>query len=291
MPGVKTALGLIGDPVDHSLSPLIHHTLYAAEGREAVYLPIHVRRGELPTLLRAADMLSLAGFNATMPHKRDILPLLGSLDESAARFESANTMRRMPDGTYRGYTTDGPGLSRSLAEAGLGFRGRRVLILGAGGVSPTVALTACFEGARAVAVLNRTPERAAHVAALAAARGGLDCPHGPLDFDALPGLARGYDLVVNTTPLGMRGFADMPRFDFLDALPQGAAVVDLIYNPAETSLLRQARARGIPAVGGLGMLAWQGFLAHEIWFGSLPEEAARRAVFEALAQVWKEEQP
>ena len=73
MPGVKTALGLIGDPVDHSLSPLIHHTLYAAEGREAVYLPIHVRRGELPTLLRAADMLSLAGFNATMPHKLSLI--------------------------------------------------------------------------------------------------------------------------------------------------------------------------------------------------------------------------
>ena len=143
---MKEILTVIGDPIAHSLSPLIHQTIYDTEGIDAAYVPVKVSRGGLPAYLEAADTFCVKGFNATMPHKKDILPLLVELDPEVRRFGSANTLKRVKGG-YKGYTTDGPGLKRSLEDEGIFFEGRRILVLGAGGVAPTVTVTAALAGA------------------------------------------------------------------------------------------------------------------------------------------------
>ncbi len=274
-------LAVIGDPIAHSLSPLIHQTIYEQEGIAAAYLPVRVARGGLPAFLQAAGTFDVKGFNATMPHKQVILPYLKGLDPEARRFGSANTLKRV-EGGYMGYTTDGPGLKRALEEGGISFYGRRILVLGAGGVTPTVAVTAALAGAQAMTILNRHAGKAEAMAGLTGRLSGLTPQWGGMDGAPSCRQAQGFDLVVNTTPLGMAGFDDFTDFAFLDALAPGAAVVDLIYHPFTTSLLAAAQARGLQAVNGLGMLAWQAFFAHEIWFGSLPGARTRQLVLERL---------
>ena len=281
---MKEILGVIGDPIAHSLSPLIHQTIYDTEGIDAAYVPVKVSRGGLPEYLRAAETFDVKGFNATMPHKQDILPLLKELDPEAKHFGSANTLRKI-EGGYKGYTTDGPGLKRALEEEGIFFEGRRILVLGAGGVTPTVTVTAALAGADAMTILNRTPNKAKETAELTHRLGGLLPEFSAMNGAPTAEQAKGFDLVINTTPLGMAGFDDFTDFDFLDALAPGAAVVDLIYHPFVTTLLDQAAQQGLKAVNGLGMLAWQAFFSHEIWFGSLPEKATRDLVIQRLMKA------
>lgn len=278
---ISSLLAVIGDPIAHSLSPMIHQTIYQQEGIDAAYLPVRVERGGLPAFLQAADTFSVKGFNATMPHKQDVLPYLKALDPEAKRFGSANTLKRV-EGGYMGYTTDGPGLKRALEEEGISFYGRRILIVGAGGVTPTVTVTAALAGAQTMTILNRHTDKAQAAAELTTRLSELTPQWGAMDGAPSARQARGFDLVINTTPLGMAGFDNFTNFDFLDALAPKAAVVDLIYHPFATSLLKAAQARGLQAVNGLGMLAWQAFFAHEIWFGSLPSPQTRRIVLERL---------
>jgi len=281
---MKEILAVIGDPIAHSLSPLIHQTIYNAEGINAAYVPVKVSRGGLSEYLAAAKTFDVKGFNATMPHKQDILPLLKEMDPEAKRFGSANTIKKIAGG-YKGYTTDGSGLQRSLEEEGIFFKGRRILVLGAGGVTPTVTVTAALAGADSMTILNRTPNKAKDTAELTHKLGGLLPGYGAMNGAPTVEQANGFDLVINTTPLGMAGFDNFTDFDFLDALAPGAAVVDLIYHPFVTRILDQARKRGLKAVNGLGMLAWQAFFAHEIWFGSLPKKTTRDMVIQKLMEA------
>ena len=174
---------------------------------------------------------------------------------------------------------------RALEEKGLSFSGKRILVVGAGGVTATVTVTAALAGAKKIAVLNRGEERARQVALRTQKLTGLLPQARAMDGAPTVEDAEAFDLVVNTTPLGMEGFDDFTCFDFLNALPQSAAVVDLIYHPAETALLKAARGRGLQGENGLGMLAWQAFFAHQIWFGDLPAEETRKTVLERLSRA------
>ncbi len=257
-------LCVIGDPVEHSKSPLIQNTMLAALGLDYVYLCQPVPRGETARWLECAKFSGYAGFNATMPHKQELVPLMDELDEDARRFGAVNTVC-LRDGKSYGYNTDGEGFLRALAEEDIRPQGRTVLLLGAGGAAKAVALKLAWRGA-AVFLCNRTLEKAEEL-----------CAHGPegrmtpagFDRETLRRLAGKADLLVNCTSLGMRGttgqFAD---FAFLDALPLEAAVCDLIYAPAETELLRQARARGHRTMNGIGLLVHQAVLALEHFTGT-----------------------
>ena len=275
-------LQVIGDPVLHSKSPVIHAAMLAALGLGDIpYTARVVRRGELPDYLAWARENGVTGFNATMPHKEDLVPLMDELDGTARSIGSVNTVC-LRDGKLYGHSTDGPGFLAALEhELGVRADGRTVTLLGAGGAARAVACALARTGAARVYVCNRTAARAA--ALCAPDPTGCLVPAG-FDTETLCRLSAQSDLLVNCTNLGMEGcpnrFADL---SFLDALPRGAAVYDLIYHPAETELLRQARRRGLAAANGLSMLVWQAVLALEYFLDRpLDRENLARAASAAL---------
>ncbi len=273
-------LQVIGDPVLHSKSPVLHGAMLSALGLDAAYDAQVVRRGELPDYLRWARDHGVAGFNATMPHKEDLLPLLDGIDPAARLTGAVNTVC-LREGAWVGFNTDGAGALSALGEV-LGFdpAGSTVTLLGAGGAAKAVALALAQAGAERVQVCNRTLERAVELCA----RHPRLTP-APFDPDTLERLCRGADLLVNCTSLGMEG---CPRqfegFSFLDALPPHGAVFDLIYHPAETELLAQARRRGLRAMNGLPMLVWQAVLALEHFLNRPLDRGAMAAAASAALE-------
>ncbi len=273
-------LQVIGDPVLHSKSPVLHGAMLSALGLDAAYDARVVRRGELPDYLRWARDHGVAGFNATMPHKEDLLPLLDGIDPAARLTGAVNTVC-LREGAWVGFNTDGAGALSALGEV-LGFdpAGSTVTLLGAGGAAKAVALALAQAGAERVRVCNRTLERAVELCA----RHPRLTP-APFDPDTLERLCRGADLLVNCTSLGMEG---CPRqfegFSFLDALPPHGAVFDLIYHPAETELLAQARRRGLRAMNGLPMLVWQAVLALEHFLNRPLDRGAMAAAASAALE-------
>ena len=256
-------LCVIGDPVLHSKSPLLQNAMLQALGLDYIYLCQPVKAGEAARWLEAAKIAGYAGFNATMPHKEDLLPLMDELDEDARLYRSVNTVCIKGDKVY-GYNTDGRGFLQALLDAGFDPRGRRVVLLGAGGAAKAVALKLAQQVAASVTICNRTLEKAQALCDRAPA---VLSPAG-FDLDTLRARAAGADLLVNCTSLGMAGakggFEDL---SFLEALPAGAPVYDLIYAPAETALLARARALGHPAFNGLSMLLYQAVFALEHFTG------------------------
>lgn len=271
-----TKLCVIGDPVAHSRSPRIQNAMLAHLGLPYNYTARLVPRGGAAAWLAEARAGGYAGFNATMPHKQALVPLMDELGEDARLYGAVNTVA-LRDGRASGHNTDGRGFLRGLADLGVEPAGRRVLLLGAGGAAKSVALKLAQAGAASLLVCSR---REAQAAALCALGGRGMTAHG-FDPRTLRRLAGQSDLVVNCTCAGMEGVDS--RFDdlsFLEALPEGAAVYDLIYAPEETLLLQTARALGHPAQNGLGMLLYQAVYALELFTGLSLDIAQMRAVAE-----------
>ena len=232
-------LCVIGDPVGHSKSPLIQNTMIAALGLDYVYLCQPVPRGSCRQWLDCARFAGYAGFNATMPHKEELVGLMDELDEDARLFGAVNTVC-LRDGKAWGYNTDGAGFLRTLDDEGISPAGKRVLVLGAGGAAKAVCLKLAQAGADVV-VCNRTVSKAAELCALAPEHLR---PAG-FDIDTLRREAAECQLLVNCTSLGMAGAGGQFRdFSFLDVLPLNAPVVDLIYAPAETEKRAGKTGRG-----------------------------------------------
>ncbi len=256
-------LCVIGDPVGHSKSPLIQNTMIKAMGLDYVYLCQPVPRGSCKEWLECAKFAGYAGFNATMPHKEELVPLMDVLDGDAKLIGAVNTVC-IREGKAYGYNTDGAGFLRALADDGIDPSGKHVLILGAGGAAKAVCLKLVEAGA-VVVVCNRSLDKAEAL-----------CAHAPermrpagFDRDTLYREGACCDVLVNCTSLGMEGAGgQFEDFSFLDGLKPGVPVVDLIYAPAETELLRQARHRGHPTSNGMGLLVHQAVLALEHFTGT-----------------------
>ncbi|MCI8807053.1 MAG: shikimate dehydrogenase [Oscillospiraceae bacterium] len=276
-------LQVIGDPVLHSKSPLLHAAMLAELGLDVPYAPRVVRRGELPQYLAWARENGITGFNATMPHKEDLLPLLDEIDPAARAVGAVNTVC-LRDGRWVGFNTDGGGAVYALRDGlGLEAAGLTAVLLGAGGAARAVALALSAAGAERVFVCNRTPERARALCA--------QDPLGrlsPAAFDpaTLSDLAGRSQLLVNCTNLGMEGCGHFQDFSFLGALPPDAGVFDLIYHPAETELLSQAKRRGLRTLNGLPMLVGQAVLALEHF---LDRPLDRKAMAAAAADALRRE--
>lgn len=277
------SLQIIGDPVLHSKSPVIQGAMLAALGLDLEYTPHVVRRGELPQYLAWARERGVTGFNATMPHKEDLIPLLDEADPAAKTVGAVNTVC-LRAGKWVGFNTDGAGAVAALEGAGLDPAGLTITLLGAGGAAKAVALALSAAGAGRVFVCNRTLSRAQAL-----------CAQDPLgrlspaafDVDTLTALAEASQLLVNCTNLGMAGcdhqFED---FSFLEALPRDAAVFDAIYHPAETELLARAKGRGLKTLNGLPMLVNQAVLALEAFLDRpLDRPAMAAAATAALNQT------
>ena len=277
-------LQVIGDPVLHSKSPILHGAMLRELGLDIPYDAHVVRRGELPDYLRWARDNGVTGFNATMPHKEELIPLLDGIDPAARTIGAVNTVC-LRDGNWIGFNTDGAGAVAALRDGlGLDPSGLTVTLLGAGGAAKAVALALTDAGAERVFVCNRTLPRAEELCAHDPA--GRLSPNG-FDPDTLGRRAARSQLLVNCTNLGMAGCPGrFEGFSFLDALPPDAGVFDLIYHPAETELLAQARRRGLPALNGLPMLVNQAVLALEHFLNHpLNRPAMAEAAMDALNKI------
>lgn len=262
-------LFVIGDPVAHSLSPLLHQAMLDQTGAAYRYDVRTVRPEELPAFVRWAKDGGCAGFNVTMPHKEAILPLLDEVDTTAASCGAVNTVC-IREGRAIGHNTDGTGFLDSLAGQGFYPQDRTVLLLGAGGAAKAVGHALAAAGAGRVIVCARRLERAA---ALAAQLPG--CGEGiVLAQDAIPQAAAACDLLVNATPLGMAGSPAFARLDFLQAMPPHAVVYDLVYHPRRTALLEAAARQGLRTVGGIDLLIRQAVRAFTFFTGETPDTAA-----------------
>ena len=262
-------LFVIGDPVAHSLSPLLHQAMIDQTGAAYRYDVRTVRPEELPAFVRWAKDGGCAGFNVTMPHKEAILPLLDEVDTTAASCGAVNTVC-IREGRAIGHNTDGTGFLDSLAGQGFYPQGRTVLLLGAGGAAKAVGHALAAAGAGRVIVCARRSER---TAALAAQLPG--CGEGiALAQDAIQQAAAACDLLVNATPLGMAGSPAFAGLDFLQAMPPHAVVYDLVYHPRRTALLEAAARQGLRTVGGIDLLIRQAVRAFTFFTGETPDTAA-----------------
>jgi len=271
--GHTRVIGVIGDPVTHSLSPVLHNAAFEALGLDWVYVAFPVARGRGADAVAAVGALGLAGLNVTMPHKEDVAGACDDLTADAAALRSVNTVVAGADRRTLGDSTDGPGFLDALADEDIAVAGRNVVVAGAGGAARAVVLALGRAGA-AVTVAARRPDAAQAAAALAP--GATAVPIGALD-------PAPFDVVVNATPLGMAGGDPLPVDP--DSLHAGQAVVDLVYHPADTPLLTAARAQGATAVNGLGMLLHQAARSFTLWTGeAAPLDAMRSAVTAVLGR-------
>lgn len=278
--GTTRVLGVIGHPVEHTSSPAMHNAALEALGLDYVYAAFHVAPEGLPAAIAGMRALEIVGLNVTVPHKQAVMEHLDEVSEEARAIGAVNTIANR-DGRLSGYNTDAFGIIQSLkADGGMERLPAQVALLGAGGAARAIlyALLAREEVER-VLLLNRTVARAE---ALASDLDGGD------KVEVLPlaetGAIGGAGLVINSTSIGMHPREDDSPLIDPSCLRGGMLVADIVYNPLETQLMRQAEAAGARTINGLGMLAWQGARSFEIWTGVMPPtEAMVQAALERFA--------
>ena len=277
-----TLFVILGDPIEHSLSPVMQNAALEAAGIDGLYIPWRVKAAGLATAFESLrGMENFAGANVTLPHKEQAALLVDEVSSDAASVGAVNTIVSR-GGRLFGANTDGQGFLRALQEDG-GFvpKGRRTIVLGAGGAARAVAWSLAEAGVAELLVVNRTVERAESLAGLVGRGTGVSAIGLGIGDRRIPEKVADCALLVNATSVGLSPSDPTPIDPAL--LRPGVLVYDLIYRPRETALLRAARARGCRAMGGLGMLLYQGALAFELWTGRKPSlEAMRTALIQAL---------
>jgi shikimate dehydrogenase len=256
---------VIGDPIAHSLSPIIHGYWLAHYAVEGSYDKQHVLAENLEVFLASLAEKSYTGCNVTVPHKESVFRLLPSCSKAAQQIGAVNTVVMQSDGSLLGDNTDAYGFIENIrsTQSDWSFEGKSALVIGAGGASRAVVFGLLDAGVKRVYLTNRTVEKAQKVAH--DITGDIEV----IPWDKKESILNKTDLVANTTTLGMVGYP--PLLINLDTLSDGALVTDIVYKPLETELLKQARVLGFRTVGGLGMLLHQAVPGFEAWFGVRPE--------------------
>ncbi len=260
-----TLAGVMGWPISHSRSPVIHGHWIEQLGLRGAYVPLAVNPEHLPQALLGLSALGFAGCNLTLPHKVDALACIHQLDDVARQIGAVNTVVVNADGSLRGTNTDAFGYIQSLREAQPGWRADTgaAVVLGAGGAARAIVWALADAGAKDIRLLNRSKDKALALAA------EFGAPVLALDWDQRHLALSDAALLVNTTTQGMQG---QPVLDIdLSALPRHAVVSDIVYTPLHTDLLLRAQERGHPVVNGLGMLLHQARPGFQAWFGVMPE--------------------
>lgn len=264
--GYTRVCGLMGNPVEHTMSPVIHNTLSEKLGKNLAYVPFHVPAGHVKEAVEGAYALNLLGMNVTVPYKSEVIPFLKDIDPLAEQIGAVNTLVRTESG-YKGYNTDMPGLYRAMCEDGVDITGEKVLILGAGGVARAVAMLLARKGAAEILLLNRSVDRAVAVAEEVNGITGKRLVKAmPLaEHDRLPEGEK--YLAIQATNVGMFpnvGDVVIEEEAFYQKVHTG---YDLIFNPSETRFMQKVKSSGGRAFGGMKMLLYQGVIAYELWTG------------------------
>jgi shikimate dehydrogenase len=283
--GTTRICGVIGDPVSHSVSPAMHNAAFRALRLNYAYLPFNVSAAGLARAVDGIRALNLAGMNVTIPHKMAVIPLLDEIEPLALRIGAVNVIHNT-GGRLIGGNTDAEGLLRLLKERDVDARGLRTAVLGAGGASRAVCFALASIGAH-ITVINRTAGRAADLAAEMTAHTGSTFESLEMNPANLAMALSRADLVINATSVGMVPDAGKSPVR-CELLGPRHIVVDIIYNPVKTRLMKDAEKAGAMIIGGLDMLAWQGALSLEIWTGcEAPIDVMRRAAAGALRSYEK----
>ena len=281
---------VVGDPVAHSLSPFIHGIVLDALGVSGSYEAIHVLRGNIGEFVEKARKSGLRGFNVTIPHKKDIIAFLDSVDGEAELCGAVNTVSIL-EGKLYGFNTDMQGLLEALKMEDAGFAERNVTVLGTGGAAGAIAFKAAREGAASVTVLGRRVYKAEEICENIQRAPCCDeektvISAGAMDPESMSEAASCTDILINATPLGMSGIGgDFASLEFLKKLPSGALVCDIVYKPLQTNLLREAASLGLKTQNGLGMLIYQALLADELFLDlRIDKPALFKIVSDAVAR-------
>jgi len=303
--GLTILTGLIGNPVEHTVSPTLHNSLFSAAGCNGIYLPIKVPADKLKDAVHGLKAAGFIGFNVTIPYKGAIIEILDEISEEAGLLEAVNTVKIDGDRLI-GTNTDGDGFLRSFyEETGEGFEGSSVCILGAGGTARTLAIKAALQGAGEICIINRTKSAADKLAAKIkrifgdkprsgnsvdtfknTIIGSMAELNGPTAVsaaeagsnEAMTALMR-CDIIINATSVGMYPYSDACPLDDSFPFRREQIIYDVIYNPAETRLMALARRKGCLAVNGAGMLFYQGVKAFETWMGPIVPEKELSELF------------
>lgn len=276
--GRTRVAGVIGWPVEHSLSPVLHAAGFASLDIDWTYVAFPTPPDSVQRVVEAARTLGIAGLSVTMPHKTAVVDLCDALTDSARVLQSVNTIEFRSDGRSIGHSTDGDGLVDSLRHEGVDPTSRDVLVLGFGGAGRAVCDALRRHGAKRIVVTNRSivsPDR-------------LDAM-GLIGAEVIPwsdrnDVASSCDLVINCTSVGMGDDSSSPLTD--SVFSDRHVAIDIVYHPSETPFLRAARTRGARTIGGIGMLVHQAARQEEIWIGRTPDvEAMKRAVSQVLGPL------
>lgn len=266
----KTKLvALLGHPVGHSFSPLMHNAAFEKLGLNYRYVAFDVKPDNLKEAIAGVRALGLVGVNVTVPHKENVIQYLDAVSSEASFIGAVNTVVN-DNGSLKGYNTDGRGFMRSLEEEGISVEGSKILICGSGGAARAIGYY-LSEKASQVSLFDVVREKAEALSEALSKRGNVACVKSVAEA-----LGKA-DIIINATPLGLKEDDPLP-FD-LSAVGPDKIVGDLIYR--ETPLLKEAASKGCKVFNGLGMLIWQGALAFELWTGEPPPYEIMRKTLES----------
>ncbi|AXI40172.1 MAG: shikimate dehydrogenase [Bacillaceae bacterium] len=277
---MEQVYGVIGDPIGHSLSPLIHNDAFDYLNMNARYHAFQVKGEELEQAVKGMKALGIKGFNVTVPHKVSIIPFLDELDESAQLLHAVNTVKN-EDGRLIGFNTDGYGFYLSLKEHidNTNPRDLKVLLIGAGGAARAIYTTLAKEGFAFIDIVNRTAERA-H---LLKENCSYETKGNVYSFQQLDQTSNEYDVIIQTTSIGMKPNIEEKPIELTGRVHGGTVVADIIYNPLKTMLLKEAEKLGLKTVDGVGMFVYQGACAFQIWTNVEPDVSRmKKLVYEKL---------
>ena len=280
--GHTRTCGVIGNPVEHTMSPAIHNTLAKRLGHNLVYVPFHVEEGRILDAVKGAFGLNILGMNVTVPYKSDVIPALDQIDELAKNIGAVNTLVRTQTG-YKGYNTDMPGLFRAMTSEGISLEGEEVILLGAGGAARAVAFMCASKNVSKVYLLNRSLEKAKAVAEEVNEKCKRDCicPMVLEDYKSLP--QRRF-LAIQATSVGLYPDVDKAVIEDAEFYQKIHTGYDLIYKPAETKFMKLVSENGGKAYHGLKMLLYQGIIAYELWNQVSISEEDALAVYEVMKE-------
>ncbi len=270
--GETKIAGVIGWPIDHSLSPIMHNYIASEMGHNLVYAAMPVSPENAEKAIKGIGALGFVGINVTAPHKYKAMAAVDKLSDNARLYGSVNTVVNR-NGVLTGYSTDGPGLFKAVQRKGIEIERKNILVLGAGGVAAPVCIMLAENKAGRVTIKNRTEQKAVKLGEFVKTASGYEP-------EILSGeISEKYDVVINCTSLGMKHSENESPIDDFSFITKDTAVVDLIYNPAKTLFLREAEKRGAVTLNGMGMLVYQGIIAYEKFMDcTLPDDMGDKLI-------------
>lgn len=276
--GKTKLMGVIGNPIEHSISPQLHNTINTKLDLDFIYVPFRVEQHQLEHAVNGLRALNFIGFNVTVPYKKDVIKYIDDVSKEALLMGAVNTVKMM-DGKLYGYNTDAEGFSRSFKEeAGTGFKDKTVVMIGAGGAARSMAVKIAFEGAKCIYIINRTISKATEISDIVNnnVSNVVKC-YSPED-DCVEEILSQSEIIINTTSVGMYPDIETSPVGENVKFAANQIIYDVVYNPVKTKFLKNAEDQGCKIINGLGMLFYQGVFAYEIWTGiKLSDELIKEA--------------